>query len=274
MQRNGFTLIELSVVLVIVGLMVGGILVGTDLLRAGTLKSVLSDYQQYQTAVQNFSSRYNSLPGDMADATRYWGDNNSLCPDAVVANGDPGTCNGNGNERIEAAATNGSVGEMFQAWVQLAQAGYVSGRFSGIAGGTGTNQMVFSGSSRNGPVARVKGAGWSMLYMQVQSGDTYAYYFPDLVDGSANSNYGNVFVFGAAASGTANVNPVINPTDAESIDAKIDDGMPARGMVLGLHWNNKCAAPQSGVASNTNLTGMYRVSDPSAQCALVFRGGI
>ena len=64
----GFTLIELSVVLVIIGLIVGGVLVGQDLIRAATLQAQITQIQKFNTAANTFRLKFNALPGDVANA--------------------------------------------------------------------------------------------------------------------------------------------------------------------------------------------------------------
>jgi prepilin-type N-terminal cleavage/methylation domain-containing protein len=60
-----FTLIELSIVLVIIGLVVGGVLVGQDLIRAAYLRAQIAQIDQYNQAVNTFYAKYQALPGDM-----------------------------------------------------------------------------------------------------------------------------------------------------------------------------------------------------------------
>jgi prepilin-type N-terminal cleavage/methylation domain-containing protein len=70
-QRNpaaAFTLIELSVVLVIIGLIVGGILVGQELVHQAQIRAVVSQEVQFQTATATFREKYQCLPGDCANA--------------------------------------------------------------------------------------------------------------------------------------------------------------------------------------------------------------
>ena len=65
--RSGFTLIELSIVLVIIGLIIGGVLAGQDLIVAAKNRAQISQIEKYQTAVRTFQSKYGYLPGDIMD---------------------------------------------------------------------------------------------------------------------------------------------------------------------------------------------------------------
>lgn len=57
-SRNAaFTLIELSIVLVIIGLLVGGVLVGRDLIKSAEIRSQISQLQQYQAAINTFKAK-------------------------------------------------------------------------------------------------------------------------------------------------------------------------------------------------------------------------
>ncbi|MGE0754472.1 MAG: type II secretion system protein [Alphaproteobacteria bacterium] len=64
-DNKGFTLIELSIVLVIIGLIVGGVLVGRDMITAAEIRSAVAQVEKYQTAVNTFRTKYNGLPGDL-----------------------------------------------------------------------------------------------------------------------------------------------------------------------------------------------------------------
>lgn len=67
-RNAAFTLIELSIVLVVIGLLVGGILVGRDLIKAAEIRSVAAQIEQFNTAVNVFRNKYDCLPGDCAHA--------------------------------------------------------------------------------------------------------------------------------------------------------------------------------------------------------------
>ena len=72
-MKQGFTLIEISIALVIIGLIVGGILTGGDLIDAATQRAQIAQIEKYHTAVRTFQGKYGHLPGDIIDplATRF-----------------------------------------------------------------------------------------------------------------------------------------------------------------------------------------------------------
>ena len=67
--QAAFTLIELSIVIVIIGLIVGGVLVGRDLINAAEVRSQISQIEKYNTAANTFKIKYGYLPGDISDPT-------------------------------------------------------------------------------------------------------------------------------------------------------------------------------------------------------------
>ncbi len=93
--KDGFTLIELSIVLVIIGLIVGGVIGGQALVKAAKYSSVISDIGEIRIAQNTFVMQYDALPGDMRDASDYW--NVTLCPNG---GGNTIPCNGNGDGSI------------------------------------------------------------------------------------------------------------------------------------------------------------------------------
>jgi hypothetical protein len=69
---QGLTLLQMSMVLLVIALIVGGITVGKNFVRAGQLQSVVKDSGRYQQAIQDFQDKYHTLPGNMANAESFW----------------------------------------------------------------------------------------------------------------------------------------------------------------------------------------------------------
>lgn len=253
--QSGFSLVELSIVLVILGLLTGGILGGQALIRAAELRAVGTEYSRWVTATQTFRDKYFAIPGDMRNATQFWGRMNSnadCVTNSSAAVVSTGVCDGNGTGTINQAGAPSQVYEGSQFWRQLAAAGLIEGTFSGLAGSAGTQNCVIGTDC---PRSRLPNAGWGPLTLTNYAGDTWSYAY----------DYGNTYRFGAkntAAPGGA----VLKPEEAWGIDTKLDDGRPASGTVIAMYWDNSCSTS----TANNDYTGTYKLTDNSVRCALYF----
>ncbi len=132
--RQGFTLIELSIVLVIAGLLAGGIMVGRDLIRAAEIRKLHAQYLDFVTAIGTFKVKYNCLPGDCPNATDFfeaYDPGGGTCPANSTPPG-PATCDGNGDGQIElSAVVIGPVREDLLLWQHLTNAALLAGSYSG-----------------------------------------------------------------------------------------------------------------------------------------------
>ncbi len=122
---KGFTLIEMSIALVVIGLLVGGILAGQDLMNAAAIRAQISQIEKYQTAVRTFQLKYGYLPGDIPDpqASSF-----GFMPRGAL----DGQGDGNGFLASNCANTAGSTsglqngcGETAVFWVDLSLAGLI-----------------------------------------------------------------------------------------------------------------------------------------------------
>jgi prepilin-type N-terminal cleavage/methylation domain-containing protein len=62
--QKGFTLVEIAIVLVIIGLLLGGVLKGQEMIESGRVKSATSTFNAVTSAVASYRDRYRNLPGD------------------------------------------------------------------------------------------------------------------------------------------------------------------------------------------------------------------
>lgn len=257
--RLAFSLVELSIVLVILGLLVGGVLAGQSLIRAAELRAVSAEYSRFVAATQSFRDKYFAIPGDMSNATRFWGrfNSNADCvTNSSAAVATPGACDGNGDGIMGLAAAANQSGEIFQFWRQLATAGLIEGNYTGLAG----SASLADSNRSNSPPSKLGNAGWS-TWFRGNVGDTTDYAL----------EYGNAYVFGALNSGGLFAAAALKPEEAWNIDTKLDDGKPASGKLIARFWNNACAVADDGSSANNDLAASYKLSDTTMQCALFFR---
>lgn len=140
-SQSGFSLVELSIVLVILGLLTGGILGGQALIRAAELRSLTVELERLSTATYSFRDKYFGMPGDITNATAFWGDQATgvnACPSPSTPDGSPGTCNGNGDGQF----SGGDLGENLRALQQLALAGLIEGSYTGIPSASNNVQLA------------------------------------------------------------------------------------------------------------------------------------
>ena len=252
--KAGFTLVELSIVLVILGLLVGGVLSGQSLIHASQLRAVTTEVTNYKTALNAFRDKYFGLPGDITNATSYWGAASDVTTCFTTASTTAATCNGDGDGMIDSYGNTSGVGDEYRrAWQQLTNAGLVEGSFNGI-GAPGGDMGNLPGI--NVPRSKFPGAAWAMIYDG-----------PGTLPGSDPG--GNQLRIGSSGDeGDAdNVEPIFKPEDAYNIDAKIDDGYPDQGAVRTPNFNPSFNC----MTASPNATYAYSTTAPT--CALAFYSG-
>src|SRR5882762_1446995 len=128
----GFTLVEIAIVLVIIGLLLGGILKGQEMITQAKIKNVINDFNGITVAITSYQDRYRALPGDDKNASARWttqapanGDGDGVIAGLYNANDTSGT----GGAPAAAAESN-----LF--WQHLRIAGFVAGATTGAASGT------------------------------------------------------------------------------------------------------------------------------------------
>ncbi len=241
----GFSLVELSIVLVILGLLTGGILAGQSLIRAAELRAVSVEYSRYVAATNSFRDKYFQLPGDFNNAAAFW---TSL----TTAN------NGNSDGILNNAAAVSTTGEIFQYWNEMALAGLIEGNYSGLAGSGGVAATVLG---TNAPKSKLSGGGWGIYNAANYAGDAFTY----------KADYGNMLIFGAQSAGSIPLGGVLKPEEAWNIDTKMDDGRPGTGKVIPyttVTWGQPTTC--SLATGNTDYTSGYNLSSTTATCALYF----
>lgn len=200
-KHNGFTLVEMSIVLVIIGLIVGGVLVGRDLIRAAKVISVVSDVNSFKSAIIIFKSKYAYLPGDLPNASEFWPD----C-DTPATN-----CNGNGDREIDFWDP---TFEGFRAWQQLSDGQLIKGNYTGVRGPASGRYLV----DENAPSSKIDGGLYGLYYDQGDGGDKYN-----------RITLAGIWDDGVFEKG------VLTPAEAKSIEEKMgDDQIAGSGKIRGF----------------------------------------
>jgi prepilin-type N-terminal cleavage/methylation domain-containing protein len=254
MRNKGFTLLELSIVLVMIGIIVGGILAGREIIRAAELNSIATHMTKYQTAYNQYKDKYKAVPGDHRNAYEYFG---SDC--ASSAN----NCNGTGDRKI---GDKGGYQESYMFYRHLYLAGFTEIDLNGV----GSNPPV---RGVNVPLLDIDGVtSWPYKWDKI---DFY-------ILGSGSPSYdgitGNIFSISRINNNSLPNVRAFKPEDAKAIDSKIDDGEPGTGAVIagfgGTSSGSGCTNSDfSGLTTNREYmeamkSGSYRVGDSDIECKL------
>jgi prepilin-type N-terminal cleavage/methylation domain-containing protein len=247
MKNKGFTLVELSIVLVVISLFIGGVLVGQNMIKSAELNSFVRDMQKLKGAILNFQSQYNNLPGDMDTAFDYF---STECAATSTL------CNGDGDGIAEEAET-------FRAWKHLDAAKFTN---SGTTAVTGTSVTCAIGT--NMPRTAIDNASAAILH------DLGASYSNDTTEARTASlpipgqmlQFGKVLATQTAVANCADAG-FLSSQQAYSIDKKIDDGLAYNGYVLNSENLSGCTA-SAGTADDLDYD---QANSGNNLCKLFYR---
>lgn len=276
-MRYAFSLVELSIVLVILGLLTGGILTGQSLIRAAELRSITTEFNTYQTAVMTFKDKYFALPGDMTNATDFW---NSAGGDGLittsacysVATGNNGTCSGNGDTVIGTADNHGSNVERFSFWQHLSLAELIQGEFAAVGSGISYGHQA----GYNAPASKLDTAIWSIIKIDDASNLNASQYYNGIMPTVLNGSHHFVFGTSYQPVGTyysAPAQPALPPEEAWGIDTKLDDGMPYTGKIISTARSTSASLYCTTDDDVTVVSAEYRLTSSDVACALLFDAG-
>ena len=242
-KKSAFSLIELSIVLIIIGILIAGITGGASLIKNSELRSVMGESRGYAVAVNGFYSQYAYLPGDYATAIA-----GAIAPSASnAAYGTSAASAQNGKIEYYTNSVETYLSESVAAWDQLIKTGTVDSTLNLTKLLVTTDQVA----GTNMPSSKIKNAGWHFDY-RTNVGIAGTDYTSTINEGTAAAPaYQNVVVLTGkttAASSTASnaiANTLVNGanlsaaaltgSDALAIDTKIDDANSNSGKVRGIN---------------------------------------
>ena len=231
-KTEAFTLVEMSIVIVIIGLIVGGIIGGRSYIRNAELNTVMNESKYYINQFNQFQSIYGAVAGDMVTAATVW---------------PTGVTNGNGDGLVDAGV---NTNEVFYVYQHLAAANLIKGTYTGAT---------------SGPV----GSFDAKIGVNVPSGQvpgiTYLFQHPNQADGFISGDtfyqdgmYGHVMRVAAQPETLTNLagtwlpqTPFVTPKEAYQVDDKFDDGNPTTGWVTVSKGLTSCF---SGTVYDTGAT--------------------
>jgi len=238
MKQKGFTLIEIAIVLVIIGLLLGGVLKGQELINTARVRALNNSVDGITAAWFSFQDRYRAFPGDYTQATVNLPDNAGL-----IVDGD-----GNGRVGITGASAD-SPEERANVWVQLQAAGYITGNFDGDETNVATAPEY--GCSVETCPDNGFGAGMNLTFgNQIRGAVAITQPEHELITGRG-----------------------IPVEVIAELDRKVDDGEPETGAMQlgagGVGWDSGASdLCQRAVTGSANV---YELQSPSSNCAAVFR---
>lgn len=201
-RQTGFTLVEILIVLVIMGLLLAGIFKGQDMIMQAKTKNIIADFSGTSAAYHGYRDRYRAIPGDDNGAATRW-----TSPPAVSGNG-----NGMVGGTYNADCTGATLPESCLWWDHLRRAGFVpgsgaqqqinaSGGIIGVQTGDGTGGAIFGGfSGLIMCVANLPGKIAKEVDTQMDDGDPRTGMVRGMLQTTSNPSLGP----GAAASATYN----------------------------------------------------------------------
>ncbi|OGT82444.1 MAG: hypothetical protein A3H91_00465 [Gammaproteobacteria bacterium RIFCSPLOWO2_02_FULL_61_13] len=261
-NQSGFTLVEIAIVLVVIGLLLGGILKGQQLINSARVRNLADQNSGVQAAYYGFIDRFRNLPGDMLRTTACTAVGQAIDAGACAtpANAPGGTGATGGNGRIDTIAEAGAV------WPHLSAAGFLNGTFSGQdAADADLTSANYSTAVGLGAVPPNAFQGPIMLA-----------HMNDYVQGNAGATVVRLsYSFGG----------LIPVPILRDLDAKLDDSVAGTGVLrsaikagdpnvsgvfdTAVAWTDGATAPEDCI-DETVANSLWQVDSPNQTCNAVF----
>jgi prepilin-type N-terminal cleavage/methylation domain-containing protein len=227
-EQNGFSLLELSVAIVIIGFIAAAVLQGKNILENAKIRSIVSEFTEHQTSANSFKLKYLQYPGDFDEAEDYWGNANTI--------------NGDGDGKIEFIHL-GVIYESYRAWQHLSYAKMTKANYAG-------NET----------------SGAAELDIDVPSSKQVGGYI--LEYGILGLNTSNVIALGIpliSNGADISLGAALSTGKAYAIDNKTDGGNPSTGKIRGIEGNGITAGE---CVNTGGADDIYNIQNEGLNCII------
>lgn len=238
-SNTAFTFIELAVVMVIIGFLVGAIMAAQSIIFSSKNQTIIKELSNINSQINNFYLQYNALPGDISNATSYW---------ASATNGD-------GDGRVCCSST-----ESIYLWNHLSMAEIMEGNYDG----------TYADLLDSVPKSKTD-YGYYKVHYAGESTDNW-----NLGGASIYEQTGNFLGLGAPSTSGDYAMGFLDGADAHSLDRKMDDGNASAGRLVATPGTDNLSAWQSGCVDATTFgssaagTVNYVLTNDTKSCRLIY----
>ena len=256
----GFTLVELAIVMIIIGLLIAGVLKGQQLITNAQIAATVAQVKAFDAATTSFHDMYAAVPGDLTNAQAL-----ARLPNCAAASVCGTAANaGNADGKVDTAAgaaiqfNAAAAVEQIGFWADLNAVGLVTSIAPSTVAALG---QIWGGDY---PASKIAGGGfdvgWNSGLVALNG------VFSVVPNATQAGEYLALHGTPNAAAGVAAADLFLKPNYAMRIDTKIDDANPNTGDVLAAG-----AAAANGCASANTQLGVYNEALPNALCSLYIK---
>ena len=204
-NQSGFTLVEIAIVLVIIGLLLGGVLKGQELITQAKIKNVANDLNGMAAGIYGYQDRYKAFPGDDDKASTRWS----------------GATNGNHDGKVDGKFNSSTdADESRKFWNHMRLAGFIGGDTASFAQPQNAAGGIIGVQTNAGPSSAVELAGLVVCSSNLPGKIANA------IDAQFDDGVPNKGVVrGYAQSGSVAADGGTSPVDSTSTAAYVDDGV-------------------------------------------------
>ncbi|PIR37321.1 MAG: hypothetical protein COV35_09500 [Alphaproteobacteria bacterium CG11_big_fil_rev_8_21_14_0_20_39_49] len=230
-EQSGFSLVELSVSIVIIGFIMAAIVQGKNILDNAQIRSIISQFSEHQTSANSFKLKYLQYPGDFDEAVAHWDIGTNDIED------------GNGDGKIQ--FVQGGVYEGYRAWQHLTYARMTKANYLGTET-TGAAQLESDIPKSN----QIGGFVFEHGLLAMTSGNVIALGIP------------------LASTTTINLGSSLTAQQAFAIDNKSDGGNPSTGKVRSIEGNGSTAGTCVDANGAGTADDLYNISSGGRNCII------